>query len=37
MATAMCEEAEELLCKEVPQLCTVTDLKYKGDNGGIHG
>ncbi len=37
MATAMGEEAEVLVWKEVHQECSVTDLKYKGDDGGGHG
>jgi hypothetical protein len=37
MATAMGEEAEVPAWKEVLQLFSVTDLKYKGDDGGGHG
>ncbi len=37
MAAAMDEEAEVLVWKEVPQLCTVTDLKCKGNDSGGHG
>jgi hypothetical protein len=37
MAVAMGEEAEVPVWDEVYQLCSVTDLKYKGDNGGGHG
>jgi hypothetical protein len=37
MAAAMGEEVEVQVWKEVQQLCSVTDLKYKGDDGGGHG
>jgi hypothetical protein len=37
MAAAMGEEAEVPLWEEVHQLCGVTDLKYKGEDGGGHG
>jgi hypothetical protein len=37
MVVAMGEEAEVPVWKEVHQLCSVTDLKYKGDDGGCHG
>jgi hypothetical protein len=37
MATAMGEEAEVPVREEVQWLCSVTDLKYKGHNGGGHG
>jgi hypothetical protein len=33
----MGEETEVPVWDEVHQLCSVTDLKYKGDNGGGHG
>jgi hypothetical protein len=36
MVAAMDEEAEVQVWKEVHQLCSVTDLKYKGDNGDSH-
>jgi hypothetical protein len=37
MAAAMGEEAEVPVWKEIQGLCTVTDLKYKSDDGGGHG
>jgi hypothetical protein len=37
MAAAMSEEAEVPGWEEVQQLCTLTDLKYKGDDYGSHG
>ncbi len=37
MAAAMGEEAEVLVWKEVHQLCSMTHLKYKGDDGRGHG
>ncbi len=33
----MGEEAEVPVWEEVHQLCSVTDLNYKGDDGGGHG
>jgi hypothetical protein len=33
----MGEEAEVPVWGEVQRLCSVTDLKYKGDDGGGHG
>jgi hypothetical protein len=37
MAAAMGEEAKVQVWEEVHQLCSVTDFKYKGDDGGGHG
>jgi hypothetical protein len=37
MAAAMGEEAEVPVWDEVYQLCSVTDLKYKVDDGDSHG
>jgi hypothetical protein len=37
MAAAMGEEAEVQVWDEVQWLYCVTDLKYKGDDGGSHG
>ncbi len=37
MAAAMSEEAEVPVGDEVQGLCSMTDLKYKGDDGGGHG
>jgi hypothetical protein len=36
MAAGMGEEAEVPVWKEVHNLCSVTDLKYKGVDGGSH-
>jgi hypothetical protein len=36
MAKDMCEEAEVPVWNEVKGLCSVTDLKYKGDDGERH-
>jgi hypothetical protein len=36
MAAAMGDEAEEPVWDEVQRLYSVTDLKYKGDDGGAH-
>jgi hypothetical protein len=33
MAAAMGEEAEVPVWEEVQRLCSMTDLKYKGDDG----
>jgi hypothetical protein len=37
MAAAMGEEAEVPVWEELQWLCSVTDLKCKGDDGGGHG
>jgi hypothetical protein len=37
MVAAMGEEAEVPVWDEVQLLCSVTDLKHKGDDGGGHG
>jgi hypothetical protein len=37
MATDMGEEAGVPVWDEVQWLCSVTDLKYKGDDGDGHG
>jgi hypothetical protein len=37
MAAAMGEEAEVPMWDKVQRLCSVTNLKYKGDDGGGHG
>ncbi len=37
MAAAMGEEAEVPVWEQVQGLCSVTDLKYKSDDGGCQG
>ncbi len=37
MATDMGEEAEVPVWGVMQRLCSVTDLKYKSDDGGGHG
>jgi hypothetical protein len=37
MAVAMGEEAEVPAWEEVQRLCSMTDLKYKSNDGGGHG
>ncbi len=37
IAVVMGEEAEVLVWDEVQCLCSMTDLKYKGNDGGGHG
>jgi hypothetical protein len=37
MVAAVGEEAEVLVWGEMQQLFRMTDLKYKGDDGGGHG
>jgi hypothetical protein len=37
MAAAMGKEAEASVWDDMQRLCSVTDLKYKGNDGGGHG
>ncbi len=37
MAAAMGQEAEVPMWEEVQRLCSVTNVKYKSDDGSSHG